>query len=76
MGTGESHGCPRNSPEDGTNKRTDAYGGATQNRARFLSDIVDELSLAIGAIAPESVSLPLVNTAAYATATHGSPLIL
>jgi N-ethylmaleimide reductase len=35
--------------EDGTNKRTDTYGGATQNRARFLFEIVDQLSLAIGA---------------------------
>src|SRR4029453_1307289 len=25
---------------DGTNRRTDAYGGSVQNRARFLLDIV------------------------------------
>jgi N-ethylmaleimide reductase len=35
--------------EDGTNKRTDHYGGSKENRARFLLDIVSELSLAIGA---------------------------
>jgi len=35
--------------EDGTNKRTDTYGGPKQNRARFLFDIVDGLSAAIGA---------------------------
>jgi N-ethylmaleimide reductase len=30
-------------------KRTDGYGGSKENRARFLMDIVHELSLAIGA---------------------------
>jgi len=34
---------------NGTNKRTDSYGGSKENRARFLLDIVSELSLAIGA---------------------------
>src|ERR1700719_318020 len=35
--------------EDGTNQRTDAYGGAKENRVRFLLDIVDEVTAAIGA---------------------------
>jgi N-ethylmaleimide reductase len=35
--------------EDGTNTRTDSYGGSKENRARFLLDIVDEVSDAIGA---------------------------
>jgi N-ethylmaleimide reductase len=35
--------------EDGTNKRTDAYGGAKENRARFLMDIVAAVSAAVGA---------------------------
>ncbi|MGA2597280.1 MAG: alkene reductase, partial [Bryobacteraceae bacterium] len=35
--------------EDGTNARTDAYGGSKENRARFLLDIVDEVAAAIGA---------------------------
>jgi N-ethylmaleimide reductase len=35
--------------EDGSNIRTDNYGGPKENRARFLFDIVDELSDAIGA---------------------------
>jgi N-ethylmaleimide reductase len=35
--------------EDGTNLRTDRYGGSKQNRARFLLDIVCEISGAIGA---------------------------
>ena len=35
--------------EDGTNTRTDNYGGSMENRCRFLMDIVAELSAAIGA---------------------------
>lgn len=35
--------------EDGTNRRTDCYGGSKENRARLLLDIVYELSSAIGA---------------------------
>ncbi|MEH1922235.1 alkene reductase [Nostoc sp.] len=35
--------------ENGTNQRTDAYGGSKENRARFLLDIVDEITAAIGA---------------------------
>jgi N-ethylmaleimide reductase len=34
--------------EDGTNKRTDAYGGSKENRARFLLEIVEEVGTAIG----------------------------
>src|ERR1700692_1167972 len=35
--------------EDGTNRRIDSYGGSKENRARFLLDIVAEVSAAIGA---------------------------
>ena len=35
--------------EDGTNQRTDAYGGSQENRARFLLEIVDHVAAAIGA---------------------------
>jgi N-ethylmaleimide reductase len=35
--------------EDGTNQRTDAYGGSKENRARFLLEIVDAVTAAIGA---------------------------
>ena len=35
--------------EDGTNARTDHYGGSERNRARFLLDIVETVSAAIGA---------------------------
>jgi N-ethylmaleimide reductase len=34
--------------EDGTNTRTDKYGGSEENRARFLLDVVKEVSAAIG----------------------------
>jgi len=34
--------------ENGTNERTDAYGGPKENRARFLFEIVDAVSSAIG----------------------------
>jgi len=34
--------------EDGTNTRTDKYGGSLENRCRFLLDIVAEVSAAIG----------------------------
>jgi N-ethylmaleimide reductase len=35
--------------EDGTNERADAYGGSKENRARFLFEIVDQVTAAIGA---------------------------
>jgi len=35
--------------EDGTNTRTDKYGGSLENRCRFLLDIVADVSAAIGA---------------------------
>ena len=35
--------------ENGTNRRTDAYGGAKENRARLLFEIVDAVSTQIGA---------------------------
>jgi N-ethylmaleimide reductase len=34
---------------DGANQRTDAYGGSIANRARFLLEVVDATSAAIGA---------------------------
>lgn len=35
--------------EDGTNTRTDCYGGSKENRARFLLDVVQQVSDEIGA---------------------------
>ena len=34
---------------DGSNKRTDVYGGSMENRARFLSEVLTAVSSAIGA---------------------------
>jgi len=34
--------------ENGTNQRTDAYGGCKENRARFLLEIVEEVAAAVG----------------------------
>ncbi|WP_029007056.1 alkene reductase [Azospirillum halopraeferens] len=34
---------------DGTNHRTDAYGGSVENRARFLLEVTEAVSAAIGA---------------------------
>jgi N-ethylmaleimide reductase len=34
--------------EDGTNTRTDQYGGSQENRARFLLEIVEQVGAAIG----------------------------
>jgi N-ethylmaleimide reductase len=33
---------------DGTNKRTDAYGGSIENRGRFLLEVVDAVTAAVG----------------------------
>jgi N-ethylmaleimide reductase len=33
--------------EDGTNKRTGAYGGSQENRARFLLEFVKEVGAAV-----------------------------
>ena len=34
--------------QDGTNKRTDEYGGTAENRLRFLLEVVDKVCAAIG----------------------------
>ncbi|GJG85419.1 alkene reductase [Gemmatimonadetes bacterium T265] len=34
---------------DGSNRRTDAYGGSVENRARFLLDVVRAVAAAVGA---------------------------
>jgi N-ethylmaleimide reductase len=34
---------------DQTNKRTDRYGGSIENRSRFLTEVVDAVSAAVGA---------------------------
>ena len=39
---------------DGSNKRTDAYGGSIENRTRFLLEVVDAVTAAVG---PERTGL-------------------
>jgi N-ethylmaleimide reductase len=34
---------------DGSNKRTDVYGGSIENRARFLLEVIDAVTAAVGA---------------------------
>src|SRR6476660_7767817 len=34
---------------DGTNKRTDRYGGSIENRSRFLLEVVDAVTAVVGA---------------------------
>lgn len=49
----EIHGAngylPQQFLEDGTNRRTDAYGGSIENRARFLLDVTDAVAEVWGA---------------------------
>ncbi|MHA6288946.1 alkene reductase [Maricaulis sp. CAU 1757] len=47
---------------DGSNKRDDAYGGSIENRSRFLIEIVDAVSDAVGA---DRVGLRLSPTGAF-----------
>ena len=35
--------------QDRTNQRTDRYGGSIENRTRFLMEVVDAVSAAVGA---------------------------
>lgn len=42
--------------QDGTNRRTDSYGGSVENRARFLVEVVEAM---IAAWAPERIGVKL-----------------
>jgi N-ethylmaleimide reductase len=59
--------------EDGTNQRTDAYGGSKENRARILLDIVDEVTAAIG---PDRVGIRLSPFGQYGGIRDSNPLEL
>ncbi len=59
--------------EDGTNQRTDAYGGEKENRVRFLLDIVDEVTAAIG---PDRVGVRLSPFGQYGGISDSNPLEL
>jgi N-ethylmaleimide reductase len=59
--------------EDGTNQRTDAYGGSKENRARFLFEIVEEVGTAIG---KETLGVRLSPFGQYGGIRDGNPLEL
>jgi N-ethylmaleimide reductase len=59
--------------EDGTNQRTDAYGGSKEKRVRFLLDIVEEVTTAIGA---DRVGVRLSPFGQYGGIHDSSPLEL
>jgi N-ethylmaleimide reductase len=59
--------------EDGTNHRTDAYGGSKENRVRILLDIVDEIMAAIG---PDRVGVRLSPFGQYGGIRDSNPLEL
>jgi N-ethylmaleimide reductase len=55
---------------DGSNHRTDAYGGSIENRARFLFEVLAAVSEAIG---PDKVGLRLSPTNAFNDMTDSDP---
>lgn len=59
--------------ENGTNLRTDEYGGGIENRARFLLQTVDEIAEAIG---PNSVGVRLSPFGQYGGIRDTRPLEL
>lgn len=59
--------------EDGTNLRTDEYGGSFENRARLLLDIVDQAGAAIG---PNALGVRLSPFGQYGGIHDSRPLEL
>jgi len=59
--------------ETGTNERTDEYGGSKENRARFLFEIVDEVTSAIGV---DRLGVRLSPFGQYGGIHDGNPLEL
>nr|WP_295083956.1 alkene reductase [uncultured Roseateles sp.] len=58
---------------DGANKRTDAYGGSLENRARFLFEVLDAVTAAIGA---DRVGLRLSPLNSYNSMIDSDPVAL
>ena len=59
--------------EDGTNQRTDAYGGPKENRVRFLLEIVEAVTAAIG---PDRTGVRLSPFGQYGGIRDSNPLEL
>ncbi len=55
---------------DGTNRRTDRYGGSVENRARFLLEVTEAV---VGAWRPERVGLRLSPTGAFGDMSDSNP---
>ncbi len=58
---------------DGANQRTDTYGGSVENRARFLLEIVDATTAAIGA---NRVGVRLSPTSTFNSMSDSDPVSL
>jgi N-ethylmaleimide reductase len=58
---------------DGANKRTDAYGGSMENRARFLFEVLTAVTAAIGA---DRVGLRLSPLNSYNSMIDSDPIAL
>ncbi|SON55176.1 N-ethylmaleimide reductase [Hartmannibacter diazotrophicus] len=56
--------------QDGTNKRTDEYGGAIENRARFLLEVTHA---AIDAVGADRVGVRLSPSGTYGSMSDGDP---
>lgn len=57
--------------QDGSNKRTDAYGGSVENRSRFLLDVVEAMASVWAAIASLCELGPAERGMACRTPTRG-----
>ncbi len=57
--------------EDGSNKRTDEYGGPVENRARFMLEILDALVSVWG---PDRVGVRLSPSGSYGSMSDSDPL--
>ncbi|MEV4648552.1 alkene reductase [Saccharopolyspora sp. NPDC049357] len=59
--------------QDNTNTRTDAYGGSIENRVRFLSEVVAEVSAAIG---PDRVGVRISPASTFQDMADSDPAAL
>jgi N-ethylmaleimide reductase len=56
--------------QDGSNKRTDSYGGSIENRARLLLEVV---SAVVSAVGPDRVALRLAPSGTWASMSDSDP---
>jgi N-ethylmaleimide reductase len=57
--------------QDGTNQRTDPYGGSVENRARFMLEVAESM---IGAWSPERIGVKLSPSARFYGQSDGNAL--